>query len=133
MVQSLTQPQVECGDLTVLLLDDEPSFRRGLAGALRDDGHTVLDFAAVEKLPALTSLGHVTLVVTDYDMPGQSGLRLADRFHAMHPNVPIVIVASNISGELQRAAAARPYVRLISKHFDYDDLHGLIHELAASS
>lgn len=130
MPPPLTEQLAQCGELTVLLVDDEPSFRQGLAGALRDDGHTVLDFVAVERLPALASLGHVTLVVTDYDMPGQSGLRLADRFHATHPNVPIVIVASNITGELERAAAVRPYVRLISKHFDYDDLHGLIHDLA---
>ena len=80
---------------SILLVDDEGSFRDSLAEMLRDDGHEVLAYPDPGALPPLHTLSGVDLLLTDYDMPKTNGLTLADRFHACHPRVPVLLVSSS--------------------------------------
>ncbi len=113
----------------VLLIDDDDSFRHALAENLRDDGFQVADYAAARELPPLTTLGGVTVLVTDYDLPGTNGLLLADRFHAAYPNVPIIMVTGACTGHLQAQVAARGFVSMLQKPLEYDKLHRLLHHI----
>jgi FixJ family two-component response regulator len=113
-----------------LLVDDDPTFRTSLAELLRDDGHELLDFDRPGVLPAYEALGHVGLVLTDYEMPGQNGLELADLFHASHPTVPVILVTGFHSDAIEAEAARRDFLHLVSKPVDYDPLHLLVHRLA---
>ena len=78
----------------ILLVDDDPSFRLGLAGVLGDDGHEVFAYAFPARSPRTVRLRGVTLLITDYDMPGENGIAFADRFHAARPDVPVVLVTA---------------------------------------
>lgn len=119
-----------CSDIKIVLVDDDPLFRTSLAGLLRDDGHELLDFDRPGALPALAALMGVTLLVTDYEMPDQNGLELADAFRVAHPDAP-VILTSGLDGAFLRAEAKRrDFVHALFKPFDYDELHALIHRLA---
>jgi DNA-binding NtrC family response regulator len=73
----------------------------------------------------------VSLLLCDYEMPGQNGLVLADRFHAAHPAVPIILFTGCSSYLLQREVASRDFMYLAEKPTHYDDLHGLIHKVVA--
>lgn len=106
----------------VLLVDDDIDFRQGLAGALRDDGFDVWECAGPHELPSPDVLARARLLITDYQMPGRNGLDLADDYHAVHPSVPIVLVTAHRSPLLEAEVAARPYLRLLSKPFDYSEL-----------
>jgi len=119
-----------CSDISILLVEDEHSFRAGLGGLLRDDGHEVLEYAEPAHLPPLATLGHVHLLLSDYDMPSENGLSLADRFHALHPAVPIILVTAYRTNHLDAEVARRPFVRLVEKPIPYDTVHALIHQLA---
>ena len=110
----------------VLLVDDDDSFRSALAENLRDDGYEVIEYAGAQDVPPLGALTHVSIVVTDYDMPGTDGLAFADRFHAAHPTVPIIMVTGSCTTSLQALAAARGFVALLSKPFQYDKLYRLL-------
>jgi FixJ family two-component response regulator len=110
----------------VLLIDDDEDFRQGLAGVLRDDGFTVLEYGAAHELPSLDSLAKVCLLITDYQLPGQNGLDLADQYHAVNPSVPIVLVTAHWSERLEAAVAARPYLHLCRKPLDYTEIEPLL-------
>jgi len=113
----------------VLLVDDDESFRSALAENLRDDGYGVIEYAAAQEVPPLGGLTAVSVLVTDYDMPGTDGLSFADRFHAAHPRVPIIMVTGSCTTHLQAQAAARGFVSLLPKPFQYDTLHRLLPQL----
>ena len=115
---------------TVLLLDDDDSFRNALAENLRDDGYNVAEYTTAHEVPPLTALGEVRAVVTDYDMPGTNGLIFADMFHAVHPNVPVIMVTSACTKTLEAQAAARDFVSLLRKPIEYGQLYHLLHDLA---
>src|SRR5574337_651897 len=99
--------------LTVLLVDDDETFRRGLADNLRDDGHGVFEYAAPSEVPPLPTLGEVHVMVTDYEVPDSSGLCFADFVHAVCPAMPIIVLTTHWEASLVLDAAARPFVRLL--------------------
>jgi len=119
-----------CTDISILLVEDEDGFRVGLGGMLREDGHDVFDYAQPAHLPPLATLGHVHLLFSDHDMPGENGLSLADRFHTFHPALPIILVTAYRTHHLDAQVARRPFVRLVEKPILYDTVHALIHQLA---
>jgi DNA-binding NtrC family response regulator len=113
---------------TVLLLDDDESFRNALAENLRDDGYNVAEYTTAHEVPPLAALGAVRALVTDYDMPGTNGLIFADMFHAAYPNVPVIMVTSACTKSLKAQAAARDFVSLLRKPIEYGQLYHLLHQ-----
>ena len=71
-----------------------------------------------------------TILVTDYEMPGQTGLALADDFHAHHGDTPVLLVTAYRTHSLEAQILDRPYLRLVQKPVDYAAIHALIHEIA---
>jgi DNA-binding NtrC family response regulator len=123
----------DCDAISVLLLDDEPSFRMSLAEMLGDDGHDVRAYAAPAHLPPLPTLENVAILVTDYEMPGKNGIILADAFHSQHPDVPVILVTAYRTHSLDAQVRARPFLRLVQKPIDYAVLHALIHDACAAA
>jgi DNA-binding NtrC family response regulator len=82
-----------------LLVDDDPSFRLGLSGALGDDGHEVFAFASPGEVPQDGRLLDVTL------------------------GAPVVLVTAYLTFALDAEAAARPFLTALSKPVDYDQFH----------
>ncbi len=129
---STYQPPRACSALRLVVVDDDRTFRGGLAANLRDDGHVVDEYAAPEDVTDRTTLDAVGVVVTDYQMERVNGLTFADAVHGSHPAIAIVMVTAYATADLETQVAARPFLRLCRKPVDYDDLHDLIHALAPS-
>lgn len=119
--------------LTVLLVDDDEVFRRGLAENLRDDGHVVLDYGGPGDVPPLSTLAEVTVVVTDYEMPGSNGMRFAEGIHAVQPQLPVVMLTADYGAPLQADIAGRSFVHLVHKPVEYHSLHQLLHVLVGGT
>lgn len=93
--------------LTVLVVEDEPLVRMSAAEALRDEGFTVYEAAdASEALEVMEDHQEVGVVFTDIDMPGMSGLELADEIHRRRPAVRCLLT----SGRARRLAAGDPFL-----------------------
>ena len=118
--------------MLVVVVDDDEGFRHGLAEHLRDDGHEVLEYGAPDQLPAFETLSRTKLLISDYQMPGEDGLRLAQRFHQTHPQVPVIIVTAYWGEHLNAAANNSGYLNLCRKPLDYFGFHALIHKLTAA-
>jgi DNA-binding NtrC family response regulator len=113
----------------VLLLDDDDTFRTGLSELLQDDGHAVRAHGSFTELPPLAELPAVAAVITDYQLKdAEDGLSFARRFHAAHPSVPVIIVTACASDHLEQSVDRAPYLSLLRKPLQYDELHQLLHE-----
>jgi CheY-like chemotaxis protein len=123
-----------CEDLMVLVLDDEGAFLEALGELLRDDGHPVQAYRSIADLPPLSELPSPAAVITDHQLEGsEDGLSFARRFHAAHPGAPVIIVTAFATDHLTQSVAALPYVSLLRKPLQYENLHELLHERCASS
>lgn len=116
----------------VLLIEEDEDFRQALLSSLADDGHPVRAFARSADVPPFASLEGVTMLVLDYAADGDGGLALADRFHRVHPDVPVVMVAAYVSRHLEAEAGARDFLTLRRKPVDYEDLARLLPPRAQS-
>lgn len=90
----------------VVLVDDHPLFRRGVAELLNESQRfEVLDeFGSGEEL--LLHLEHLTpeLLLLDLQMPGTDGLALLERIKVEHEDIWVVMLtASNDSNDLLKA------------------------------
>ncbi|MBA4265852.1 MAG: hybrid sensor histidine kinase/response regulator [Comamonadaceae bacterium] len=90
----------------VLYVDDDEAIAFLVQRLLERDGYRVSAFNdAQEALQALNKGPlDVQLCITDFNMPGMSGLRLAREIKALHPNLPVAIASGYISEELRLQA-----------------------------
>ena len=82
---------------TILIVDDEQSFRILLAEALRGAGYSVLVAShGAEALDIFS--GHseeISLVVTDFTMPGISGIELVHRLRESRPEMKAILLTGH--------------------------------------
>ena len=84
-------------DLRILLVDDEPLVRSGLAEMLRDAGHDIVEVeSAREALSLIDECAAFDLILTDHLMPGLTGAMLAQKLQATHPDLPLVLITGYV-------------------------------------
>jgi DNA-binding response OmpR family regulator len=77
----------------ILVVEDENVIREMMAEALSGAGFGVDQAADAEMAEALLEADGYSLLVTDIHMPGRyDGLDLAERTHALKPDMPILVV-----------------------------------------
>ena len=129
---SISRPVSQrCNGITVVVVDDDASFRDGVAANLEDDGHAVFVYEDPRDVPP-ASVAAADVVVSDYQMAEVDGITFADGVHAERPEINVVLATAYWTVEMEaEVAARRAYVRLCRKPVDYEELHDLVHELAA--
>jgi signal transduction histidine kinase/CheY-like chemotaxis protein len=92
-VDQVTDQIVDARCAHLLLVDDHDLVRRATARLLREHGHTLAEAQSAEE--ALALLRGDTIfegIVTDYAMPGKSGIELAEEARALIPDIPILLI-----------------------------------------
>jgi len=111
----------------LLVVDDVPLFRAGLASALRDAGFDVVGEAgSAEDAVAAAEECRPDLVLLDIMMPGISGLEVVEKITAVAPDASVVLLTASESEEdllVGIKAGARGYV---TKDAPFDDLVGAL-------
>jgi PAS domain S-box-containing protein len=101
--------------LSVLVVDDDLLVLENTAAMLEDLGHAVVEARSGEEAMALLRRTRVVdLVVTDYAMPGMTGLQLADAVVAERPGTVLLLS----TGYAELPSGERSSLPRISKPFD---------------
>jgi PAS domain S-box-containing protein len=100
--------------VTILLVDDDPLVAASTSSMLEDLGHTVIEAASgAEAIEALSNGRRIDLLMTDYAMPGMTGMELTRQARALRPDLPILMAtgyADLPEGEsLDLPRLAKPY------------------------
>ncbi len=112
---------------TVLVVDDEGHVRDALARVLTDAGYTLL--AAERGEEALEILGEhrVQLLISDYNMPGMSGIELFKEVRRRHPQVLRIMLTGEMDPELAvRSINEAEVYRFIRKPWSNADLRTIV-------
>jgi PAS domain S-box-containing protein len=101
--------------LSVLVVDDDLLVLENTAAMLEDLGHTVMEARSGEEaLALLRRTRTVDLVVTDYAMPGMTGLELADAVAAERPETVLLLS----TGYAELPGGVRSSLPRLPKPFD---------------
>jgi CheY-like chemotaxis protein len=102
--------------MKILVVEDEPLIRLGLASVIEEAGYEVLEAAnASEAIRVLEANSDVSLVLTDVDMPGgMDGVRLAHYVRDRWPPVQLIVISGKVGvsvGQLPNGARflSKPY------------------------
>ncbi len=89
----------------VLIVDDEESIRRSLAGILADEGfETLLARDGEHALSQVRGDPSIALVILDIAMPGRDGLEILEDIHALAPELPVLMMSGH--GTIETAVRA---------------------------
>jgi len=112
---------------TVMIVDDSKLARIVVGKAvasLQPDWERV-EAGTVDEALKLIEGRPVDVVVLDYNMPGRSGLDLAEELRARFPKMPIALATANVQDEIiARARAAQ--VSFVPKPINEEALRGFI-------
>ncbi len=97
---------------SILLVDDDPGFRRLCRMALEKVGYLISE--ADSSNAALKVWGAqpqtIDLLVTDFEMPGLTGLQLAQLLREQRPTLPVLLISG-------REIAVPPRIAFLQKPF----------------
>ena len=117
----------------VMYIDDDPSFGFLFKRMLERIGHQVTVFKApMDALEALAaSPGEWDLVITDYRMPGLTGLDVAKILRQRHPQLPCAVISHFLGGDTAAKAAAAGVDPILPKPACLTDFERLVERFAA--
>jgi PAS domain S-box-containing protein len=119
--------------LRVLILDDEEALLQVSRRLLTRLGHRVEGFG--QPAAALARFredpGAFDLVITDFNMPGQSGLAIAAEIFRLRPGLPILLISGKVTDDLRRRAQDLGIREVLNKPVALDELKAAVNRVAA--
>ncbi|HYD54893.1 MAG TPA: ATP-binding protein, partial [Gemmatimonadaceae bacterium] len=120
------------GGESILVVDDEPSVRSSMRRILERAGYVVTEAQSAEDALTLwrRHAGHFDLVVTDFMMPGRTGVELLAALSEERPGLRGLLVSGYTGSEVDvaelarqvPAGAPRPRLATLRKPFARDEL-----------
>ncbi len=110
----------------ILVVDDEESQRKVLAGFLRKRGFETLTAGGADEAIGLASSRTVDLVFTDLKMPGRSGLELLAELRRLNPEVPVIVMTAFGTVSTAVEAMKQGAADYLTKPIDLDELEVLV-------
>ncbi|HJW43341.1 MAG TPA: sigma-54 dependent transcriptional regulator [Geothrix sp.] len=114
--------------LRVLVVDDDPGMRDGMAMSLKRAGFFAEQARGGEEALRMVRPGAFDAVVTDLRMPGMDGLQLTARLKAVDPTLPVLLITAFGSLESAREAMRLGAFDFLSKPFSPDELTAALHK-----
>jgi two-component system cell cycle sensor histidine kinase/response regulator CckA len=119
----------------VLYLDDYPAMVLMVKAMLEAQGYRVTGFedpvAALDWMRAHPA--EADLLVTDYNMPGCSGLELTSLVRKLRPGLPVVLTSGYLTDDLHRAAAVLGVQHVFDKPRGVEELCRVVGEVLAAA
>jgi PAS domain S-box-containing protein len=115
----------------VLYLDDDEALVSLVSRMLERQGYRVSGYTLAQQAldAARADPGGFDLVVSDYNMPGMSGLDVARELSRIRPDLPVVVTSGYITDELREKAPLSGVRHLIYKPDTADELCEVVRRL----
>ena len=119
----MTKQQSTDAPFAVLIVDDDDVIRVALQRALAKEGYQLHAASSGEDALVVLDKTPIDLLLTDYNMPGMTGVDLAERVMKTHPDViRIILTAADGANVVKDAINRAEIYRFLSKPWDDSDL-----------
>jgi CheY-like chemotaxis protein len=113
----------------ILVVDDEPDVETLFCQQFRRDiraGRFIMEYAtsgadAIERAKAFAE-NSLSLILSDINMPGMSGLEMLPKVKAARPNVPIIMITAYGDETTKKKAVELGAAGLLTKPVDFGSL-----------
>ena len=105
-----------------VVVHEEPLIRQLVSTVLRRRGWTVIEAADGSVALSVVGGGPVDLLVTDYEMPFVSGIRLAEQMRELDDQLPVLMVSGRPEAARKKRSLNGPRTAFVSKPFPVEEL-----------
>ena len=105
----------------IYIVEDDSDVRASLQVALEASGYAVRAYPSAEALLAGDAPRDIDCIVSDYNLPGMSGLDMIEKLRSTGSKSPAIIVSANAKTFVARAARAN-VVAVLRKPAAYEAL-----------
>ncbi len=131
--RSVQPANLQCENLKVVVVDDEPDARELVAKVLTECGATVRMAGGVDEALALVAADTPHVIVTDLGMPGENGFALLQRLRTLAPApaglTPVVALTAYARPENRQAALTAGFDHFLTKPFEFEELIAAVSRL----
>jgi len=120
------------GELSLMVIDDEPIVGKRLKPALEKSGFTVECFESPAAAMKRLAEKEFDIVVTDLRMEGMDGIQILEHVMEHCPRTRVVLITGYATVEVAREALVKGAFDFISKPFKPNDLRAVINKAALS-
>ena len=110
----------------ILVVEDDDSMRQAVQRLLNAAGRPTLAYASAEALLAASFDAGAACIVSDFRLPGLSGLDLLTELRARGQLTPFIMVTAHDSVALREDARRRGVAAYLTKPFSGSDLMSAI-------
>lgn len=107
----------------IAIIEDDDSLRPALVGLVRSMGYRGEGFGSAESFLASDAPHRASCLVSDYQLPGLSGIDLAVRFR---DRLPVIMVTARTEHGIEALAASHGVLCVLRKPFEADELASCI-------
>ena len=107
---------------TILVVDDDRGFRKGLERLLRAYGFEVAGYSSAEEFQATADPSAASCLVLDIGLGGISGIELRRQLSASGCAVPVVFITANDNEPIRREALNSGCLAYLEKPFPASQL-----------
>jgi CheY-like chemotaxis protein len=107
---------------TILVTEDDSIGRDAIRLTLERDGHVVESVANVDAALDALQKEKFDLIVSDYEMPGKTGLDLLLQLRREGLNIPFLMVSACVDSEIEAATKRLGASGLLCKPFRRQEL-----------
>ena len=114
----------------ILVVDDEDTIRNNLFELFATE-HTCNMAATAEQALACLSVEEYDVVVTDYQMPGLSGLDLLEHVRNTQPETPVVLISGVSTKERAKELIQLGAFAYVVKPFTLNEIEDVVNQAIA--
>jgi excisionase family DNA binding protein len=112
--------------VTILVVDDDEMVREVLTVALQSGQRQILGAASGQEALEIARKTNLDLVLLDLLMPGINGVETFRQLHALHPDLPVVIITGYPDSDLMAQALEIGPFTMINKPADVNQLQKVV-------
>lgn len=110
----------------VLVVDDELELRRAVIFDLKRRGCIIFEAACGADAIEIVKKNRIDIVVSDVRMPNGNGVDLLKQIRELHPEIPIVVLATGFADLREPEALSMGAYALIEKPINRQKMLGLL-------
>jgi two-component system nitrogen regulation response regulator GlnG len=112
----------------VVIIEDDPVFRRGLVKFFQNEDCAVFDFPNADQAVGHLLNQRVDFIVCDYKLPGLNGIEFLTTVMRTESDIPFVLVTAHHSEELFSVAKSLGAVAALAKPLDIRVLRKIFYD-----
>ena len=102
----------------IAIVDDDELARGGMRDLVESLGYAAATFTSAEHFLQSALIAQVTCLITDLQMPGQSGIELQEALRSRGYQMPVILVTAYPNDKDRTRALNNGAVEFLSKPFD---------------